>query len=329
MIRVKLTTPFPKEPIRRQTPGRRGVWDNCQFLVNQAVEECDFWVVYEGLIEKERTHCPSENTIFITGEPPGTRKYRPRFLQQFGAVITCHRNLQHPRVIYTQQGLPWHIGRRVDNTAREYPYSLGYDELKSISDLRKDQLISVISSGQVDTEGHRRRLRFVQALREHFEDKLHVFGRGIRYVEDKWDAIANYKYHIVLENGSYRDYWTEKLSDAYLGGAYPLYYGCPNISDYFPKGSYTEIDVNDPDRSISIIDETISSQQYEKAVGQLTAAKDLVLEKYNLFAMLTEQSNNLSSNAPKTRVLLNPESSPSLKRRIAQKLHIPMLTISR
>ena len=329
MIRVKLTTPFPKEPIRRQTPGRRGVWDNCQFLVNQAVEECDFWVVYEGLIEKERTHCPGENTIFITGEPPGTRKYRPRFLQQFGAVSTCHRNLQHPRVIYTQQGLPWHIGRRVDNTAREYPYSLGYDELKSTSDLRKDQLISVISSGQVDTEGHRRRLRFVQALREHFEDKLDIFGRGIRYVEDKWDAIANYKYHIVLENGSYRDYWTEKLSDAYLGGAYPLYYGCPNISDYFPKGSYTEIDINDPDRSISIIDETISSQQYEKAVGQLTAAKDLVLEKYNLFAMLTEQSNNLSSNAPKTRVLLNPESSPSLKRRIAQKLHIPMLTISR
>jgi hypothetical protein len=41
-----------------------------------------------------------------------------------------------------------------------------------------------------------------------------------------------------LENSQSPHYWTEKLTDAYLGWAFPLYVGCPNVGDYFAKESF-------------------------------------------------------------------------------------------
>ena len=51
MYKIKISTQFPEWPLLRQTPGSKGIWDNCQFFVNQDVEECDMWVVYEGLLK--------------------------------------------------------------------------------------------------------------------------------------------------------------------------------------------------------------------------------------------------------------------------------------
>ena len=125
-------------------------------------------------------------------------------------------------------------------------------------------------------------------LQDHFGSSIDVFGRGIRDIEDKWDAIAEYKYHIAIENSSYDDYWTEKLSDCYLAGAYPFYYGCPNLYEYFPLGSFTKIDIDEPEKAISTIESVINSNTYEASTQALSSAKNLVLDKHNLFAMLSE-----------------------------------------
>ena len=320
VIKIKLTTCFPKEPIARQTPQNSGVWSNCQFLVDQEVDECDFWVVYEGLLRDEKTLCPKQNTIFITGEPPSTRKYDPRFLGQFAVIITCHADLKHPNMIFTQQGFPWHVGRRVVQDADTFPFTLDYDRLKAIDHFQKDKLISVISSAQLDTRGHKRRLSFVQMLGNHYDSGLDIFGRGIRFVEDKWDAIARYQYHIVVENEALPDYWTEKLADAYLGGAYPFYYGCLNLSDYFPSGAYTPIDIEDPEGAISTIKHAIQNEQYTRSLNELKAARELVLDRYNLFSMLSEICNRFSAQRRKVKVVLKPESVRSLRRKVQRKL---------
>ena len=47
MIRVRLTTSFPSWPLLRQTPGGRGVWGDHRFFVNEDVDACDYWVVYD------------------------------------------------------------------------------------------------------------------------------------------------------------------------------------------------------------------------------------------------------------------------------------------
>jgi hypothetical protein len=305
MIRIKLTTSFPELPLLRQTPGGKGIWGDCRFFVNQDIDECDFWVVYEGLLKPERTVCPNGNTILVTGESPGVKRYNEKFLMQFAKVITCHNELKHSNTIISQQGNPWMVGGRFLGDGFDESFSKDYDELKSINKHYKSKLISLIISSKTYTEGHARRFQFVKKLKAHFGDKLDVFGVGIKEIEDKWDAIAKYKYHIVLENTSHHDYWTEKLSDAFLGGAYPFYYGCPNLSDYFSADAFTFIDIDDLDKSIATIENEIKNQKYEGSIEKIAEAKDLILDKYNIFPLISNYcKSGISSPA---NIILKPE----------------------
>jgi len=152
----------------------------------------------------------------------------------------------------------------------------------------KSKLMSVITSSKDFTEGHQKRLNFVRRLKDYFGADIDVFGRGIREVDDKWDAISPYKYHIALENSVYPHYWTEKLADVYLSGAYPIYYGCPNLEDYFPAASCTQINIDDEEGAIRTIQECIREQRYEASLDRIIEARNLVLDRYNLFALITQ-----------------------------------------
>jgi len=300
MIKVKFTFPFPEWPIVRQTPDQSGIWEDCHFYINTPIKRCDYWFVFDSLIKKERTICPKENTILIAAEPPTIRQYGEQFVNQFGAVITCHRDINHPNPIYQHQGLPWHVGRRQKNHVN-LSFSKDYDELSTIDHFHKDKLISVISSTKNFSTGHRQRNEFVKVLQKHFGNQIDIFGRGIREIEDKWDALERYKYHIALENSSVQDYWTEKLGDAFLAGCYPIYYGCPNIDKYFNPSALTSIDIAHPEKAIDIIEICIKKLKYEHTKQYIEDAKKNMLNKYNLFAMICEYVKNNQGDLKKAK----------------------------
>jgi predicted PilT family ATPase len=167
-----------------------------------------------------------------------------------------------------------------------YTYEKTYDELKSISTLNKDKLISIIVSDKSFTKGHRSRVKFVKKLKKELGEDIDIFGKGYNEIVDKWEAIAPYKYTIVIENSSYNNYWTEKLADAFLGQSYPVYYGCKNIYDYFPEDSLSLIDIRKSDKAIKKIREIIDNNLYEKSLDNIKKSKDLILDKYQLFPMI-------------------------------------------
>ena len=298
MIRVKLTLPY--WPIERQSPNHNGIWDNCHFIINQQVSECDYWVVCESLINPEETFCPKENTILITHEPPTLGRYSSLFLKQFATVITCHKDIRHKNPIFQQQGLPWHIGRRQKDHVN-LSWSKDYDELISIDVPHKDKQISVISSSKDGSLGHRQRLEFINVLKNHFGERIDIFGRGLNEIEDKWDALAGYKYHVALENCAIEDYWTEKLSDAYLAGCYPIYYGCTNIDQYFDMATLTSIDITQPGQALYIIESCLKKHTYENARQYIEDAKKDILNKYNVFPMVCNLINGCQGNLDSTR----------------------------
>jgi hypothetical protein len=207
------------------------------------------------------------------------------------------------------------VGGRYQKETRSWAAELtkDYDELKKARNYRKDKLISVIFSKKSRTEGHRKRLEFVRGLTDHLGDRLDVFGRGIDEIEDKWDGIASYKYHLAIENSSIPDYWTEKLADALLAGAHPFYYGCPNIHDYFPTDSLTLVDVDDLEGSIAIIERGIRENRYEASIDAIAEAKELVLDQYNLFPMLTTHCSSKDTSR-RSVVSLKPERAFSPER---------------
>src|SRR6185436_3361227 len=132
---------------------------------------------------------------------------------------------------------------------------------------KKDKVLSIVVSNKTFTKGHKKRFDFLQKIEKELGDTIDIFGFGFKTIEDKWDAIAPYKYHIAIENASYNDYWTEKLSDAFLGQTHPIYYGCPNIYDYFPKNSLSVIDIEKPDEAIEKIKGIIRSNTYEESTA--------------------------------------------------------------
>lgn len=58
-------------------------------------------------------------------------------------------------------------------------------------------------------------------------------GRGYAPFEDKQDGLAPYKFSVVIENTQEPNYFTEKIVDAVLCETVPIYWGCPNIAEFF------------------------------------------------------------------------------------------------
>jgi hypothetical protein len=58
----------------------------------------------------------------------------------------------------------------------------------------------------------------------HFKDSSH---------EGKSEAFLDSQFHLVIENSRQVNYFTEKLCDCLITKTIPIYYGCPNISEYF------------------------------------------------------------------------------------------------
>lgn len=310
MFTVKISTNFEWK-LERQTPGNCGVWGNCRFIVNQDVEECDFWVVIDGVTKKESTRCPSGNTLLITGEPPDVKGYGRRFLAQFDSVITCNRSLVHPRICYSHQGLPWMIGVEWNDHTKTWG---NYKTIEELAEpvMSKTRLLSVIASTKDATKGHSARSRFIEKLREVLGGDIDVYGHGRNQISDKWDAIAPYRYHLVIENSSIRDYWTEKLADAFIGEAFPIYHGCVNIIDYFDRAALEMIDINNEAEAIQRIIKIVKSGEYSNKREMLVRSKNKILNEYNVFNMIDAWCTNKQSAGKKRKLSIVPDGSPGM-----------------
>lgn len=293
--------------ILRQTLGSKGI-SKCgkyQFFIDEEVENPDFWVVRNKYVEpKETCNVAPENTVLLISEPKSIINFPQKYIDQFAVFCSCQEELKHRNIIYTPAILPWFAGLVFKDGRCTSTFD--YDQIKQTPPPTKTKLISVITSNKAFTQGHQDRIDFVEKLKAYYDDKLDIFGRGINDFDDKWEVLAPYKYHISLENSSSKYYWTEKISDCYLAGTFPIYYGCTNLDEYFPESSFKRIDIKNFEEAVKIIDAVIANNDFEKSQSVLAKSKDLVLEDYNMFNMIAKILDGLDPNLPKQKVILNP-----------------------
>jgi Glycosyltransferase family 10 (fucosyltransferase) C-term len=302
MPRVLVSASFPETLLQRQTPQKSGRWGEFEFLFEPDGQPIDAWVVYDELRQTSTQLCPPGNTVLITGEPPSLRRYRSRYTGQFGQIWTSHRDIVHPHVTLRNEAQHWHYAMRA---GQSHGVPLAFEDLVALARPEKTKLMSVICSSKTTTADHRRRLDFVRYLKNQLGDQLDVFGSGIRPVADKSDAIWSYKYHIVLENDHSDYFMTEKLPDAYLGWSYPFYFGGIEACHRFPEGSFTAIDIYQPEQALNLIRVSVASQVYEHSMERITQARSIVLWKHNLFAMMAEYlSHNMVEHTARMVTLL-------------------------
>ena len=264
----------------RRFPGRVPEIDNCRFIFDRDCSDYDWLVVYDDMPRKhpiEHLACPRENTLLITGEPSSITHFGKSFLRQFGHVLTSQEPwaLEHPHVIRRQAGLYWHYGGLDDRGT--------HDSLVRTPPIEKTKLISsVCSTKAMRHTMHFQRLAFTRRLMGDLPE-MEVFGYGMARLDNKADAIDPYRYHLAIENHSCPHHWTEKLADAYLGYALPIYFGCTNLDDYFPADSYVWIDIRNYSESLERIRSVISADDYEARLPAIIEARRRVLEDYATF----------------------------------------------
>ena len=288
-----------------------------RFYIDEDIEDPDFLVVQgKGVRDVLNCKVARQNTVFLSTEPQSVLKYPKQYLSQFGQICTCQDNTKvenWQRLHLMPPVLPWFIGYEEDENDVA-KCNIDYDQFESIPTPEKTKLISVISSNKAFTQGHIDRLRFVNRLKSHFGDAIDVFGNGQNRFADKWDVVAPYKYHIVIENSSQDYYWTEKLGDCFLAETFPLYYGCTNLGEYFPESSFEPINIRKPDEAIAVIEKQISGDRYGNSKDVLAGCKQRMLDEYNLFETIAHVCDQLDANLPKEDVTIMPcRSSSSLQ----------------
>lgn len=281
-ILVKLVTKgvsdnSPTVPFQTCFPKNEPTWGSCTFVAPNE-KMYDWFVVYDDTHCNFRVHCPKENTLLITSEPSSIKVYERAYLKQFAHVLSGQEDwaLSHKGKIYSQPALLWY-----------YNHKLDYNEIRNHRAFNKNKLISTVcSTKQHGHTAHKRRYNFTEEVKKAIPE-LDWYGKGVQPIEAKSEALDNYRYHIAIENHSSKHWWTEKLADAFLGQTLPFYYGARNLKEYFPEESYIFIDINQPQVAIETIKKALLNNEYEKRLPYILEARRRILEKYNLFATVS------------------------------------------
>ena len=266
---------------KKQIPGNSNNWGDCAFIFDQNADKYDWLVVIDDISRNlnaapESLACADQHTLLVTTEPPTITRYGQAFTRQFEHVLTSqdHQALPHPNRIHSHTGNLWFNGH-------------SFDELEQLDfSTKTDNFSTVCSSKQQKHTIHQDRFKFTQWLKQQVPE-LEIYGHGVRFVQNKFEALDRYRWHLAIENHIALHHWTEKLADPLLSGTIPIYYGCPNIADYFPAESYLAIDIQQPTEALEAIQTLISDpKHYAQRLDALKEAQRRILYEYNLLAML-------------------------------------------
>ena len=129
------------------------------------------------------------------------------------------------------------------------------------------------------------------------------------------DGLQSYMFSLAIENNSNPDMWTEKLADCFLSWTMPIYYGCTNLEKYFPKESFIQIDINSPETLFENLKEKLSKSFWESSLASIQEARELMLNKYQLFPFLVKRIEEHRVNQDPQQILI-----PAYKRSVKAKL---------
>jgi len=269
---------------------------NINFHINTEISNADFWFVLEDLdVEKDSCTVPKKNVFYFNNETSFPQDYffqtyLVKYLTQFEKTFGCYAN-SNPAHVSVPPFLPWMIhGNHGDSIYKSTDVS--YDYLSKLKIIDKPIDLSVICSNKIITDKHALRFEFVKNLKNHFGDKLIWYGNGVNSLNKKSDVILKSKYHISIENDFRYNLISEKLYDSFLGLSVPIYYGAPNVTDYFEEDSIVPIDIHNFNESISTIENILKSNFYEENFHSLLKSRDTVLGELNLFKRLCSVVEN-------------------------------------
>jgi FkbM family methyltransferase len=322
-ISVLLSTAHKKWPYQRQTPAESMAWGESIFAFNKPNKKSDALVVYDEPHTQFKTRIPKDRRILFISEPPSIKKYNSEYLEQFGIIVTPQHIdgvTKDTKQIISQLSLPWHYGVAHSHRFKNYET---YESLKALQPPNKQNKISTIISSKTMNEHHLQRIETTRYLKENLGDEFFLYGRGYNEIDDKAEGILPFAFHLVCENNNIDHFWTEKLADAYLGWSFPIFSGCKNISDYFPQNSFIQVDLNKPEETLQTLKTLLDTPDfYTKHLPAIKEARNLILDQYNLFAVIDKIISDTEFNMKNTLSLPKFIQPQTTRKNMPQKIFV-------
>jgi len=198
-----------------------------------------------------------------------------------------------------------------------------YDELKAMQPPKKKHDLTCIVTYQTHRKTYTDRIRFLQHFMPQYPE-CHLYGRLSKFFKedpilknyykgplgyDNYDhyagdhlsgknILSDYRYALDFDQGPAQNNPCERFYDSMLLWAMPIYYGTMNMEKYFPENSFRYVDIRSEDpkvieQEVKKVIDIVNSDFREKNISAMAEARELMLDKYQTFAMVHDIINNL------------------------------------
>lgn len=265
----------------KQTPGSAGVWNNLTYTLN--LREADYLIIQDQCKKRFLEHKSPDKILYFSREamtPQIHKLYPPD-------QVIRNSFWDGTNILWTKW---WYPKKSAGGVC------LTYDELiKEINPPRKDKILSSVQSDKRMSFGHILRHDFLGKFSSMHPDILDLYG-PIKYANkklpknNKVHALDPYKYTLAFDNqNTIKSFFGTQFTDAILRWCVPIYWGGADLEKYFPKKSFLKIDIqNNQEKEICKIIDFVKSDNYESRIEDIKEARDLILNKYNMWPVIEE-----------------------------------------
>lgn len=152
-------------------------------------------------------------------------------------------------------------------------------EYFNIFNIDKKFQLSTVMSQKNFLPGHRLRHITKELIKKERNYNL-VFPDSIP-MEEKYKLFEDTMFHIAIENTQNINYVSEKIIDCFMSYTIPIYWGCPNIHEYFNTDGI--IFFKSPEELNNILD-NLTEQDYYKRIDAVLENYKIANEKYAFYS---------------------------------------------
>ena len=258
------------------TPNGDGIWED--LIGVDSIYNADWIVVAEDLDPSINiSKIDHSKLILIQREPPWvSRSNWSRYNTKYKFRHSCTKN-------YTNT---YNLG--------EWSFDVSYKDMKDYKRCPRNKKVCVITSNKRMVPGQVLRMDFIKQICRAYPGVLDVYGVGMdteglgydykgvsTFGDDtklKW--LSQYDYTLSLENGQGNGYFTEKILDAFMAHTVPIYWGAPDINNYFSSKSFYNLDITKPD-AIQQFLKIISTPVSNDTIRSINNSREKIMNTYN------------------------------------------------
>jgi hypothetical protein len=292
---------FFKEKYKPLTPNSKGIWKNIIAVTD--ISKADWVVIIDDIHNKQKKQILNFNkdrVICIPREPSRTKpsylnynfkyKYTYNNFYHCWSSIMCIKKTYDELLAYNKKPLKNKLCSTITSRLNlgNGLYAARIDFIKKLS--KQKQFLNKIDIYGYNWTG--------AELGEMFKGTFGGFNSGTSHTIDKllpnttkWNGLENYSYSIAIENASMKNYFSEKFTDCILSWTIPIYYGCPNINEYFPPDCYYWLDITSSN-CFEELDKILNTPITDKQINAIEKARDIILNKHNVWEVV----NNIIKN---------------------------------